>query len=33
MFPASSVGEMNEQIEWFATSVMARVAAGGSKVG
>jgi probable F420-dependent oxidoreductase len=33
MFPASSVAEMNEQIEWFATSVMTRVAAGGSKVG
>ncbi len=25
MFPADSVGEMNEQIEWFATDVMAKV--------
>jgi hypothetical protein len=33
MFPANSVTEMNEQIEWFAGDVMARVAAGGSKDG
>jgi alkanesulfonate monooxygenase SsuD/methylene tetrahydromethanopterin reductase-like flavin-dependent oxidoreductase (luciferase family) len=25
MFPASSVAEMNEQVEWFATGVMAKV--------
>jgi alkanesulfonate monooxygenase SsuD/methylene tetrahydromethanopterin reductase-like flavin-dependent oxidoreductase (luciferase family) len=25
MFPANSVQEMNEQIEWFATEVMAKV--------
>jgi len=24
MFPANSIGEMNEQIEWFATDVMAK---------
>jgi probable F420-dependent oxidoreductase len=33
MFPANSVTEMNEQIEWFAGDVMTRVAAGGSKDG
>ncbi|MET0220083.1 MAG: TIGR03619 family F420-dependent LLM class oxidoreductase, partial [Tardiphaga sp.] len=27
MFPADTVSEMNEQIEWFATDVMAKVAA------
>ena len=27
MFPASSVAEMNEQVEWFATGVMAKVKA------
>jgi hypothetical protein len=26
MFPANSVSEMNEQVEWFATDVMAKVA-------
>lgn len=26
MFPANSVAEMNEQVEWFATDVMAKVA-------
>ena len=25
MFPANSVGEMNEQIEWFASDVMTKV--------
>jgi probable F420-dependent oxidoreductase len=28
MFPANSVAEMNEQVEWFATGVMAKVNAG-----
>ena len=28
MFPASSVAEMNEQVEWFATGVMTKVNAG-----
>jgi probable F420-dependent oxidoreductase len=28
MFPASSVAEMNEQVEWFASGVMAKVNAG-----
>jgi probable F420-dependent oxidoreductase len=28
MFPASSVAEMNEQVEWFASGVMAKVKAG-----
>jgi len=27
MFPASSVAEMNEQVEWFASDVMTKVAA------
>jgi len=25
MFPVNSVAEMDEQVEWFATEVMARV--------
>jgi hypothetical protein len=28
MFPTGSVAEMNEQVEWFATDVMAKVNAG-----